>query len=400
MTCDGKILILVLYILFIQILMGQQPYSSGENIIHPMFFIRSGAAYQSTGGAAIADSGLPSAAIHNPAAQSYSNLYCYIELGKRNRIIPGYSDDYDLEYDNQWIVPAFISMGKSFSRFQIALGYNNLYDYKYRMQNEVTINDYPGQGSETIISTIRRQLHAFFLSGAYSLNPNVKLGGTLGLTYLYEHDSFWDTITAKGKGYGILMIAGILYEVTPTFSIGSRIMYLSDIEYTLNNENGSLMNGFQSQEWSTQTGIFNNVNLENFNTFSGMFPEIVEVGFKDQPLNRLSIYGKLLYRNWRSISMEYVNEVNYHIGFEYTISEMVSARCGLFNEKNRMLYDFTTVNVEQNFLTAGFQMDLIDHLSLMLSYVDARWISSYRYDDSYKNKLYQIYGSAGLQYRL
>jgi len=188
----------------------------------------------------------------------------------------------------------------------------------------------------------------------------------------------------------------VIYQVTPTFSLGGRLIYLSDIEYELESE--SLFKGYPL-DTSTEHGVYTDY-TNDFNSFRGAFPETIELGFKEEPINWLSIYGKVLYRNWRSVTKLYVNEVNYHFGFKFTVSETAILRCGIFNEKNRMLSDYMTVNIEQRFFTAGFQLNLVDHLSLIFSYMDARWLSSYRNDDRYKNKLYQIYGSAGLQYGL
>ena len=361
-------------------------YSFSKRFGTPIFvysFTKIGVDNWASGGAALAQNSIPSAALTNPAGFSVSKLSFYAEFGKWATS----EWNADTYLNGHFVLPGYISIGLPFYKISASFGYMNYYHFRLRYRTEVrTITDPEGTG-EYIESETNIRLNNFFGSARYSPNDKISLGFTMGLNYLTRNDKMWHEKN-EGNGFGFIFIAGLLIKPFQKFSFAYNVRYLTNINYDVSvysqepvvDENiDSLMRGnYKDTKYLTVPESY---------PYTAKFPFVFETGVMYQPFSFLSVYSTIELQKWPD--NEDRNFVNYHLGAKLSLLKWLTFSTGYFSQKESFIY-----YGDQKFLTSGIRIQINESISLSACIMDSHILKEEGIDDSF----YQTFISTGISY--
>ncbi len=343
-------------------------------LINSSAFTRAGIQYWASGGA-VAQEGLPSAAVNNPAALSVQTLTLYAEAGKQ-------SEDnwlFDLNYDGQWIAPSYVSLSLPVNDWSLSVGYANSYDYYLSTGPIAVTTEAMPEGTGQFFEFERSVVvHTIFGSAGYHSSENLSLGLTLGLNVITLKDGF-DELQARANGLGALGMAGVIYRPVPTVGIGGVLTLRSKVD----------MNASYAYPPSSLIPIdpgsgvvLVQVPPEVF-AFRASFPWTIAAGVDWRFLPAAELMFGLEYQHWSGVSNTNVNPFQARFGAAISLSPAVKLRLGLFTATEPVASVQTFLN--QNFLSAGLDYRLIDNLTLVAGILDSHLLSGTENLPSFSN---------------
>src|SRR6266850_7249609 len=206
---------------------GAQSTRSGNTseLSSPPAIGRVGNQFWSSGGAGVAEDGLVSAPFSNPASANPTTLTLSFEAGVRSSA----DFPYGINYDGQWLLPSYVSLAIPGRDWSFSLGYANFYNLDLSIPGiPVTTVNFPdgtGQMDDFERSVLA---HTFFGSARYEAAPALSVGLTMGINVVRSTESLLG-VTAKGDGYGLLAVIGVLFKPNSNVNLGSAITFASTV---------------------------------------------------------------------------------------------------------------------------------------------------------------------------
>jgi len=343
---------------------GTSRVERGYDRIFAPYFTKVGVANWGAGGAYIAEWGRPTAAFTNPAGLSTERAIIYAEAGKR---FPAHWLGMKQgQWDNQFIVPGFLSVAKPFRNLSLSIGYMNYYDLSNEDSIEVTTSESPEGMPEYYHIENRLKIHTFFASGSYAIENMASVGLTIGLNCLKEHEWIAE-VSADGHGLGIQLVAGGLLSPFEGLNIGGAFRYSTKIEYDMQYRTGA------ADTFSTNPDIDSNLKPEPI-PCEAKFPWSLQVGASYRPIADVKVLGMLDFQKWSIVSDGYEDKIQVHLGTEISSLEPFTFGFGFFTQeypwKDKGRY-FKGRDFDQKFISAGFRVKLWKSFELSTSFVDS-----------------------------
>lgn len=350
-----------------------QASSGTPSLFHS--FSRNGVAAWAAGGAYVAGPAKPFAALHNPAALSTERLDVYIEAGKRLEA----NYPFDFKFDDQFIVPAMASISKGLGEWAFSTGYANYYDEHFET-GSVQISEPIPDGTGALVDVQSSStVHAFFASVKYALGSFAAVGVSAGLNYLKFNETV-DIIDAGGDGLGFQAVFGGLVNASEKITLGAAFRFASDIDFELQDV---VIDSVDNRRGESFIAVPNERTLT--------FPWSAQIGLGYQPLPQLRLLAMLDYQHWSALSAGANNLVNLHLGMELSVKRS-SVSIGFFTSENPA--EFFGDSIDQNFLTAGMEMQVVGGIKVSAMILDGHLLSN---DDS---EFHQTYLAGGLRYAI
>ncbi|MBI1803077.1 MAG: hypothetical protein HY033_05965 [Ignavibacteriae bacterium] len=349
-------------------------------------FSRIGISAWSAGGTGVADAGLPGAPFANPATLRLQGPSVYIEAGKK------FSTTWilDLDYDGQFFIPAYISIGTLIGTLSLEGGYANTYNERFSSTIPVTTEQFPDGTGQFIDFEEATNVHAFYGSLGFFPSDHLSLGMTAGVNYIRTHESLGQ-VSGTGSGTGIFFNLGVLVQPLPVISLGATFKYSLTIDYSLRYDGLNLL-----QSDSTRGNYYR---VDASFPYRATFPWIAEVGAKWDLSANIGILASVEYQKWSLIGDYFQDRFNVHMGTAYELSPTFSLRLGFFTQ-----YDpskSTGAYTDQDFLTAGIQWTATDGVIISAGILDSHLFGkspSQSYFWNTNNTFHQTYISAGVGY--
>lgn len=339
----------------------------------------------------MAEEGLFTGAISNPASLQPENISVYAEFGYR----PSTTWIYDITYDGQFILPACISVAIPRDGWNMSFGYMNFFDSRFSIADIlITTTDNPDGTGETFDFERSTISHVVFGSINYNLTNILSLGITTGLQYVTAHEELFP-IEANGTGVAATLIFGALIKPSPVTTIGAKFSIARtttmDVQY---NDNGTTQ---LIQPDTTRPVQF--VQLEESYKFTLSSPWTTEIGIAWRCSPSVKFLGSLEYQRWSSVYDTYDNLLQLHFGIAAEITPTTTLRCGLFTQTDPAPTNQPFLN--QNFLTAGIEISTSEQWIVSASILDSHLLSSSSAVPSFEGSnanFRQTYISMGIGY--
>jgi hypothetical protein len=302
-------------------------------------FTQPGVQSWSAGGSGLVEPGLPTAALCNPAAMNADRITLYAEAGKRMEA----DWVYDIQRDGQWITPSFVSLTIPDNDWLFSAGYANFYDDYSATSMIETTPAFPEGAGESFESTRSVVVRDLYGSAMYRVANQLSLGLTVGLNIESVNETFW-YLEGHGKGTGVMVVAGVLYQPFPEMRVGSAVTIPSPISMTESFPSES--NDYRTQfPWSVNTGV----------------------GWIVSPVFEVNLGG--IIQHWTSVSENYDNVYEFHWGMVVHCLPEMTARFGFIAGvgpfPNLQQYD------KQNYLTVGIEYHYRNFLMLTGGIMDS-----------------------------
>lgn len=382
---------IVKFLSFVLFLLPFVVIAQTTRLVYPTAFTRTGIQYWSSGGAAIAENGLATAALNNPATLAGDDLTLYVEAGKRTET----NWPFDLRYDGQWIAPAYVALVIPENGWYLSIGYTNYYSDDLATEPFPVTNDNFPEGTGQFFQAERSSLvHDFFGSIQYRTSEQMSLGLTLGFNDVTMNDRITD-VEASATGYGVLAIAGALYQPLPAVTIGATITLSS----TVNVDAGYFNNSLTVTPTHQQDSLVPVVGSREAFRFAAEFPWIVGTGVDWKYSSTLEFMLGLEYQHWSGILAGNSNPLQIHCGTAFAISPSFKVRFGFFTAFEPASTDQQYLN--QNFLSLGFEYCSFEHVKIIAGIIDSHILSSSAVLPSFEgqsNTFRQTYLSCGISY--
>jgi long-subunit fatty acid transport protein len=360
-------------------------------LVYSSAFTRTGIQYWSSGGAAIAEEGLATAALTNPATLAGDEVSLYAEVGKRAET----NWPYDFRYDGQWITPAYVALLIPENGWYLSAGYANYYsDDIFTEPIPVTTETMPEGTGEFFQAERTTLVHDFFGSIRYRPSELLSLGLTLGLNDVTINDKLFD-VEADASGYGVLVVAGALYQPLPVVNIGATFTLSS----TVNIDASYFGNGQLVRPTNSGDSLIPPLGTAESYRFTAEFPWIAAAGVDWKYSSTIDFMLGLEYRHWSGISGSNRNPLQIHCGTALTVSPAFVVRFGFFTAIEPISMNQHYLN--QNFLSAGIEYLCFDHIKIVAGIIDSHFLSNSDVLPSFENlsnQFRQTYVSLGVSY--
>lgn len=362
MQSRGKPVVLSLMLILASLGSARAGERSGTTVqlMSPSAFGRVGIEFWSSGGAGVAEEGLVSAPFSNPASGDPKTFTLSLEAGKRSRVkwLGG------VDYDGQWIVPAYVSLAIPCMDWSASLGYANFYNLDLSITGiPVTTAAYPDGTGQTYDFERSVVAHTFFGSARYSPSRTLSIGLTMGVNILQFNERIFG-LTTGGEGYGVVAIAGALVKVSPAISLGSKITIAPTVDLT--------------QQFITQTVLSNpggrtQLVAESY-IYRAAFPWMAEAGIDWKLFDNAQLLASVEYQRWSAVTDYFQNRWQFHLGTAIEVSPGFTTRFGFFTQKDASASPQPYGN--ENFLTTGIEYRASEHVSLSASDLDSHLFST------------------------
>ncbi len=292
-----------------------------------------GASSSASGATGVAERGLSSAVLYNPACLNYQAFTITVEMNGR---MPMNLSSRDFYYDGIVSLPSLVTVGYSKDNWTLAAGYFNYYRQSNNGHHKIV--GFPYSHWVTTVNELSRDIviNSFTTSANYSSGP-ITYGITLGLNHLTDDESETSEPTRTGRGLGVLVSSGILLKVGDRLDFGTSIRYSSPIDFTLDTLYGK-------SDYSTR------------------FPFIIESGFSSLISPRIRVLASVEYQNYSTVYDFNRFLFQVHTGSIIYLSKNLNVRGGFFTRLNMEMYS-------QCFLTFGIDVKT-PSLDLTLSVLD------------------------------
>jgi hypothetical protein len=283
-----------------------------------------------------------------------------------------------IDYDNQYLLPAFVSLGTRTDLLNVSFGYANTYNEHPSFSIlETTADDPEGTGRyfefERSVKT-----HVFFGSFARRMGDDISLGITLGINYL-RYDEFIVS-SGSGSGVGMAVNAGGIFQATRSLVIGGSLRYISTINFNVSFPSQSVLVPPDSSGYNLRF-------VQLAFPYTAKFPVGFEIGGKWDVFTPLTLMASFETQIWTGVtSGVFKNIVDIHLGASYEFTPAFSGSIGFFthHEPNT----FNSAYLDQNFVTAGFRWKTDELVSISASILDSHFFSNNAPVD-YSNREYQ-----------
>ncbi len=360
------------------------------SLISAESYTRSGVQFWSSGGAGIAESGLPTASFSNPASLDANMVTLYAEAGKR------FAADWvdDLEFDGQWIVPGFLAVSFPAGPLGVSLGYANQYDLHLTVPPIPITTPQAPEGTGGFFSAERNlRSSVFFGSLRYGITDGISVGLTAGRTWVSLSDRI-SNVSAQGNGYGFLLVAGGLAQITPEVSIGAALTTTSRVTVESSYLSPPVLEprGADSLVYAQLPGTY---------AFIAAYPWIAEAGGYWKVSRNVECMASIEYQRWSRVDAGFDNLWQIHVGTAISVVPELSLRLGLFTQSDPNESNQSYLN--QVFLTIGLEHHFSEHLTLSGSVLDSHLFSTSGLLPTFENsskKFRQTYCAAAAMYSL
>ena len=345
---------------------------------------RIGADALASGGASVAERGLPTASFTNPAGMQFTNPTAYAEFGKytTSKWFAG------LDYNGQFVLPTVLSIGMPVDGFSVSLNYFR--QYSNRMSTGpiiVTTPAYPEGTGEVVYYERSVEVHSFCGSGSVALNDEISLGFTLGGNYL-KHTEDLSLWSIRGSDYGFFVIGGIQATVQEGIAIGVTVRFNQAMRYIPE------INTSRPPPNPPSGGVL----VNEVAIAEAQLPPIVELGLSWQATHRLKLLASMEFFNWTTVLDDARNRWQIHLGGVADVHNNLALRFGYFTLSNWTGYNEEPLN--QQFATLGVQLK-VDPLLVSLAVMDSHLFKKSTPSSStflISEPFYQTYLSSGFSF--
>jgi hypothetical protein len=312
----------------------------------PEAFSRPGGDFWAAGGAGVAEIGLSSSPLVNPAAMNFSNFGIYVE--GIQRFDASWTDGY--QFDGQ-TDPSLAMVSFNWEDHAVAIGFANTYDLHMTKTVETTTSEYPDGDGQSITLDTRVLTDLAFVSIGQPLTQDLSVGATGGLNYIHADVSLFQ---AEGTGgyLGEFVSVGALLEISKNMQLGTDVQYESNPPFSIS---------------SNTPGFF-------FNTISVEPPWVWNVGLSWKVAPALTLLGSAEYQHWSSVEDYYNNVAQFHAGVVLTPSNSLTVRFGFFSQNAPQQGDQGFL--DENFITAGLHLKLSSFIAVSITGMDSRPLSN------------------------
>jgi len=352
-------------------------------------FTRTGISAWSSGGASVAEDGIQAAALSNPALTRLDGPTVYVEAGKRL----GTTWILDFDYDGQFIVPAFASLGTSVENISLEIGYSNSYNEHLSSSLPITTAQLPDGTGEFDDFERTVNVHTYFGSMSYSPTNAVSFGATVGVNNVRTKEGI-GRVSERGNGNGAMLNFGVLLKADEGLSFGASFRYSTSTTVSLSYEGPQLLqlpsdSGRSYYKLSPAQASYN-----------AALPWIVEAGICWNAGPAFTILSSVEFERWSHIAPSFRDVTNIHLGAAFRVSPLVSLRCGFFTQLDPITS--TSEYIDQNVLTAGVEWTANESVVLSAGILDSHLFGKSAPSSTFfqtNNSFHQTYFSSAVGYR-
>ena len=359
-----------------------------QNLIGLSALTKVGAEYWSAGGAGVAEIGLSSAPLANPAGAQLLRTTIFFEIGQR--LPTTWLGGYD--YDGQFLFPTYAAVGFPGKQWILSAGYANQYDLFLSLEQSLDVAQALAGKSEVFTSERAVVVHSFFGSACFRPDTSFALGLTFGVNYLTLSDQPWDA-SVDGSGVGLFVVAGGEWEIVRSVRLGGTVRLATTIKPSVDYAAAPLTP-------TLPRGLLKTGESQPARpSYSACFPFIAELGGAWDAFEWLNLQASVEFQHWSSVSGAYHDQWQVHVGTRVQASPALLFSVGFFTAKE------PSVNagsfLDQNFVTAGVRWVASPRIALDFSILDSHLFENQVPADSTgtpMNAFHQTHICLGVEY--
>ncbi len=327
----------------------------GQNILNQTGYNRIGSAFWSSGGAGIAEPGVPGAALSNPSLLSLTAMAVSLEFGWR----PATQYAYSFDYDKTVLVPSFASVGIPISGGAIEVGYARTYDERFESEPiPITTASQPDGTGQYIRFLNSATTHTGYAAISKSFGESISLGLEAGVDFVrYEASS---TLKLTATGERMRFSAGMLGRISEQLRIGVAVHVAQDI-HLKSTQGPTVLPLIQDSSSVRPVGTYQ----RQLPSFSAKTPPRAEIGLSYDISTSVRLLGAAEYEYWSSKG-PYIDLWQYRAGLAASVLPDITVRAGFFTLRspNAYMKDY----LDESFLTAGGSWRVTDNITFSVAY--------------------------------
>jgi hypothetical protein len=329
-----------------------------QNLIGLSALTKVGAEFWSAGGAGVAEVGLSTAPLANPAGAQLLQTTAFFEIGQRmpTTWLGGY------DYDGQFLFPTYASVAFPRNQWILSAGYSNQYDLFLSLKQSLDVAQALSGESEVFTSERKVVVHSFFGSASFRPDTSFAIGLTLGVNYLTLSDLLWDA-SVEGSGDGLFVVAGGEWEIVQSVRLGGTVRLATTIKPSVDYAAAPLTPTLPRGLRKTGEG------QPARPSYSASFPFIAEFGGTWDAFDWLNLQVSVEFQDWSSVSGGYRDQWQTHVGARVQASQAVWLSAGFFTAKEPAINTASFLN--QNFVTGGVRWAASPRIVLDFSILDS-----------------------------
>jgi hypothetical protein len=317
--------------------------------------------FWASGGAGLAERGLSSSAVNNPAGISFPGFTCTVEGMWKPRA------EYiaDIEYNNTGFFPSYVSIGMPLALLMIEMGYYSTYYEKYDLgEIPVTTVDFPDGNGQVFHPKITTSIQTAF--GSFSLHPldALSIGMTVAIDFIKQDNSILNT-SSQITGTGTRVLCGIQYQLSERVGLGGTMHFPSaaKLDLNMNDGNHGAINPLTIDSTNRRPGLY--TTLFDLPTYAAKTPFIAEMGLSVLLSSGIKLFAAMEYQQWSDVSRTADDLWQFHAGMTLSLLPELSVQAGFFNRKASNSPE--SGYFDQRFLTGGCTIRIVEHCSIHFS---------------------------------
>jgi hypothetical protein len=249
-------------------------------------------------------------------------------------------------------LPSFLAAGFPTSIGYIQIGYARPYDEKMSTgEIPITTVEHPDGTGEYYRAIKEGAIHTAFAAVSFSPLDYASIGLTFGLDYIRQRSSIW-TAWSLSSGYRYKVITGITVRPIVGIDFGLVARYAPPIDLNVTDNSNLQVIGVPNYRIQARS------------------PLELELGMSIQMFSSLYIMVSLQHENWAKVFDNASSLWQIRLGTEYHALSGCWLQLGYFTQSSPFPSQEAYLN--QEFLTFGARICIIDSFELSLSYISSR----------------------------
>ncbi|KAA3613816.1 MAG: hypothetical protein DWQ05_16195 [Calditrichaeota bacterium] len=347
-----------------------------------------GTASWGAGGAGIVSPLDATAGFNNPALRSSYQYPFYVEIGKR---LPTEGAlDTDTRLDKQKLLPAYLAISRSTEKYGISLAYARFYSYRELTVKEIPVFNSFSQEVENSAWLHELDVSSLSLACAFSLKPSLELGASAGINYLAYNEFTNVSRPSDGHGFGYQLAIGAIYFPNEKLRFAILFKTISAIKFEGSEDYLRIQNSVPVDTSSLFAVV------TSYESMLG-FPQVLSASLSYNLTHKWIFLFQVDFEKWIGVADGFENIAQFHSGMSYDLSSRITVMAGYFtqNDPSKISGDY----YDQNFFTAGLNLDLSKKYTLSLSVIDSNLLSNKQPDET-KDLFRQTYISVAIAFHL